>query len=244
MGQCKYCEYFILDGSFRCGHCGTYQKYGWFRNNFSAFGALATVIMAFFIGFQSCSIKKQTDIIARKFTLENRPHLYVMPKPLVTLLPSEEGEKTLLAGVFVSYSNLGNHYARDIEVIDYALYSDKQPSARYPVKEYWEQTYGGVQKVDSVPPKKEVGAFDCRAGMQTFKPDQKRYIQFSIRVKYKGLEKEEYKYGLDYMYIIDGVANGIPRPLILYSKQHLPEFNEELTEIKYLIDEYKAKVKK
>jgi len=255
MGVCRNCEYYIPDGAFLCVHCGCYQR-KW-PGFLSILGRLATIVTMIFIGVQSYYINKQTsilkdqsadirnqtnaikqqmDIIVKKFTLEDRPYFYVIPKPSVSLVPKEGGDQSLLAGVLVAYGNFGNYYAKDIELIDYKLFSDKQLSP-YPVEEYWRTTYGGPQEYNSVPPKVSFNALDCRADMGIFKENEKRYIQFSMRVKYKGINEKEYKFGLDYIFVVDGVKGGAPYPLILSSKEFLAEDGEELPEIKYLIDE-------
>lgn len=201
------------------------------RNYVAELGALATVVMVFFIGIQS-------RIIRDKFELENRPYFYVTPRPNATLVP------TLLAGVSVSYNNSGNFAAKNIEITDIALYSDKSIT-RYPVKEWWDENHGGLQENNFVPPNaKDFWHLDCRAGMQEYDGRQKRYIQFSIRAKYKGFDAEEYKYGLDYVYAIEGLlVNGQPKPLQLYARQYFGENGESAPEIKYLLDKYKNKLK-
>lgn len=254
MGACRNCEYYIPDGAFLCAHCGCDQR-KWL-GRLAAWGSFATIIMAVLIGVQSCYIKEQirilntqsanienqtnairqqTDITVKKFALEDRPYFYVIPNPIASLVPREGGNQGLLAGVLVTYGNFGNYYAKDIEVIDYKLFSDKQ-SNPYPVEEYWDATYGGPQEYNSVPPKFSFTALDCRADMGIFKENEKRYIQFSMRVQYKGIDAEEYKFGVDYIFVIDGVRNGKPYPMILYSKEFLAEDGKELPEIKYLID--------
>ncbi len=250
MGECKSCRYFIPDRASFCGHCGTYQ--GRIRsileNWLPPLGIIATIIVAGFIGCQSVligkqtkAIKDQTDIVVQKFTLEDRPYFYVVPSPSVQPQMTGGEKATLLAGVSVSYGNFGNYYAKDIEVTDIKLYDDKQGSAPYPVEEYWEKTYGGVQECNSVPPKSQFLVRDCRAGMGTFEANQKRYIQFSIRVKYKGIGKEDYKYGYDYIYIIDGWVGMNPNILVFSRKEYFDENGKGLPEIRYLLDEYKGK---
>lgn len=246
MGQCIQCNYFIPEGATKCGHCQTYQAKGFmgcFLNNISSLGVLISILgvsvtlaMTCFIGCQTNAIKKQTEIATRQVALENRPYLYVVPVPLATLQPLEQ--RNLLAGVIVYYGNYGNYSANEIEVIDYALYSDKGNQSPYPVKEYWETTYGGIQKIDSIPPKEKIPALDCRAGMGGLNDNERRYIQFSIRMKYKGIGEDKHAYGLDYIYIVDGVENGVPKPVMLFSKQYSNEDNEKLPEIKYLIGDY------
>jgi len=243
MKHCKYCKHYIPEEAVVCSYCGSSQKEWarWLR----FLGSSATIITAIFIGIQSCyireqsrSINQQTDITARKFELENRPYFYVVPIPNVSLKPMNGEGQSLLAGVLVQYGNFGNYYARDIEVIGYKLYSDKQLEP-YPVEGYWKTTYGGVQEYNNVPPKVRFDALDCRADMGSLKEDEKRYIQFSMRVKYKGIDNKEYGYGLDYIYVVDG-----GRVLRLYSKDFLGEDSKELPEIRYLIDSRVKREKK
>lgn len=266
MGKCKYCEYFIPDGASRCGHCGTYQKYRGFRNNFSAFWVITTMIMAGLIWFQSCSItdqsvdiknqtdaiKAQTDIPTQKFSIENRPYFYVVLEPIADLRPANEETKSLVAGVFAYYGNFGNHYVKDLKVLEYELYADSKAAGILTysdaIKKYWEDEFGGHLEFNSVPPKQKIGPLDYRAGMETFKKNQRKYVQFSIRTEYKGHRDKKYKYGADCVYILEYIDNRMKGnqfiPLILHYKQYFVEAGEKLPEMKCLISEYKGKARK
>lgn len=229
---------------------------------FSIIAAIATAGMVIFIAVQSCDIKKQTgailnqteyigeqaDILSKKFIMENRPYLYVVLKPLVGLTYSENGEASLLAGVFFSYANLGGYFAKEIEILDYELYSDENKDGYHDaIEQYWKEKYGTHSDINLVPSKQVIQLPEYAAGMGIFKTNERRYIQFSMSVKYKGFEeKDEYKYRVDYVYIVERNKKGeLKNPIVLCSKHYFDnDISEEFPgKIEYLIDKYIEKTK-
>lgn len=188
--------------------------------------SIATIIIAQATYRQADSSLSQTKIIARKFELENRPYFYTNPNPSVDFISGR-----ILAGVLVEYGNHGNYFARDIEISGYKLFSSYQEES-YPVENYWEEVYGGLQEYNSVPPNTRTIVRDCRADMGVFKKDDKIYIQFSMRAFYNGSDMQRntrYQYGVDYIYLVDARGQALP----MYRKDYFD--NEEIPPIKNLI---------
>ena len=82
MAVCKSCRYWIPDDAKKCAHCGDdtwipdkFKTTGfqWFWKGLTTLISISTLLVAGFIGWQSFSLNRQTNIIKKNFELEYIP---------------------------------------------------------------------------------------------------------------------------------------------------------------------------
>jgi len=172
---------------------------------FGNVGILLTAIMAFAILVQSIHIGNQTNIIKRRFELENRPYLYMDLVPL-TSLQREKDQKTgkendnLYVGARLIYKNIGKLPACNIQS-EIHFYSDKDPGDNFErLKKWYIKEYSYFPKPTTIFPNQGgqeiIGTANCAKST-------KDYL-FTIRLKYTGANPDKlYWYSIDVRYSIE-----------------------------------------
>lgn len=168
----------------------------WGSNNipWQAIGSIATTFAMFFVGWQSW-------IANKRFELEKRPYFYVSVEPYLHLQGKKENKQSFDVGVDRVYGNRGTYSATEIEV-NYCLYVNELEKCDNELDQWRIGEHRAETQVSSLPPE---GKFpmEIHTMAMDFKDESKNCIQYSVRAKYKGLDKRIYAYSLDYIYMVD-----------------------------------------
>lgn len=222
MAECRFCRYFILEGTTRCAHCGR-ELAKWRRVlssviRFSTLlGAVATAIMAGFIWMQSikikeqadainnqtASIKQQTDIALQRHLLENRPYLYIDIKPTVGF---DESGDSFYSGAEIKYRNSGLFAASDIET-EAKVGSDITITGLIDMTEWYQRVYHDYPYVKTVFPNQDIPERKYTPNIGSKKSGLPEFVYIGVRIHYKGFAEDRYCYGVDYVYKIEHSAS-------------------------------------
>jgi len=202
---CKYCKHYIPKDSIYCGHCHKYQRKIKNHITFVNFGVLITLAMVIFIGIQSRSIKEQTNVITKEFTLKERPYLYVDVKPYIHKQVNKEYGKGLYAGAIMIYKNVGLFPASEIKTetkIDcFPDCTTNDPN----VAEWYKSVYGTYPGIVTLFPGQASEPQKFHPGQSFLPENKKRWVYFGARIEYEGNEQKKYYYGVDCAYLIHRV---------------------------------------